>query len=139
MPDPATRANALDHVVVVLSTTTTGARSSFFGHDIDVGLDAPSPMLGGEAFLARVFNAYRSATSAPGANVWNTTLPIGWDEPGGTYDHVPPARSRRPIRPLRRVSSGSRSTDPATGFPSSPCRPGSSRARCTTRSTGTPR
>ncbi len=21
---------------------------------------------------------------------WNTTLFIGWDEPGGTYDHVPP-------------------------------------------------
>jgi len=72
---------------------------SFFGHDIDVGLDAPSSMLGGEAFLARVFSAYRSATSAAGANVWNTTLLIGWDEPGGTYDHVPPggaaARSGR--------------------------------------------
>ena len=26
----------------------------------------------------------------PGSNVWNTTLLIGWDEPGGTYDHVPP-------------------------------------------------
>jgi len=25
-----------------------------------------------------------------GTNVWNTTLLIGWDEPGGTYDHVPP-------------------------------------------------
>ena len=28
--------------------------------------------------------------SATGANVWNTALLIGWDEPGGTYDHVPP-------------------------------------------------
>jgi len=28
--------------------------------------------------------------SAAGSNVWNTTLLIGWDEPGGTYDHVPP-------------------------------------------------
>jgi len=37
-----------------------------------------------------VFDAYRSATSETGANVWNTTLLIGWDEPGGTYDHVPP-------------------------------------------------
>jgi phospholipase C len=45
---------------------------------------------GGEAFLKRVFNAYRSATSETGANVWNTALLIGWDEPGGTYDHVPP-------------------------------------------------
>ena len=44
----------------------------------------------GEAFLERVFNAYRSATSASGTNVWNTALLIGWDEPGGTYDHVAP-------------------------------------------------
>src|ERR1700733_8602735 len=63
---------------------------SFFGGNVDIGLDAPSAMLGGEAFLERVFNAYRSATSPSGANVWNTTLLIGWDEPGGTYDHVPP-------------------------------------------------
>ena len=47
-------------------------------------------MLAGEAFLERVFNAYRSATSESGTNVWNTALLIGWDEPGGTYDHVPP-------------------------------------------------
>jgi len=47
-------------------------------------------MLSGEAFLARVFEAYRSATSETGTNVWNTALLIGWDEPGGTYDHVPP-------------------------------------------------
>ena len=53
-------------------------------------LDPPSSMLAGEAFLERIFNAYRSATSESGSNVWNTTLLIGWDEPGGTYDHVPP-------------------------------------------------
>jgi phospholipase C len=47
-------------------------------------------VLSGEAFLARVFNAYRSATVETGTNVWNTALLIGWDEPGGTYDHVPP-------------------------------------------------
>jgi phospholipase C len=47
-------------------------------------------MLAGEAFLERVFTAYRSATSQTGPNVWNTPLLIGWDEPGGTYDHVPP-------------------------------------------------
>jgi len=32
------------------------------------------PMLGGEAFLARVFSAYRSATSAAGASVWKHHL-----------------------------------------------------------------
>ena len=30
------------------------------------------------------------STSESGSNVWNTALLIGWDEPGGTYDHVPP-------------------------------------------------
>jgi phospholipase C len=53
-------------------------------------MDSPSSMLAGEAFLQRVYTAYRSATSPTGANVWNTALLIGWDEPGGTYDHVPP-------------------------------------------------
>ena len=52
---------------------------------------------------------------------------------------APRDRSRRPIRPHRRVSSASRSTVPATASPPSSCRHGSSRARCTTRSTGTPR
>ena len=56
------------------------------------GLDPPSSILLGEAFLERVFNAYRSATSASGTNVWNTALLIGWDEPGGTYDHVAPGQ-----------------------------------------------
>ena len=57
---------------------------------VDIAMDSPSAMLAGEAFLARVFTAYRSATSETGPNVWNTPLLIGWDEPGGTYDHVPP-------------------------------------------------
>lgn len=43
-----------------------------------------------------MFEAYRSATSETGANVWNTALLIGWDEPGGTYDHVPPGRVSPP-------------------------------------------
>ena len=36
-----------------------------------------------------------------GTNVWNTALLIGWDEPGGTYDHVAPGagRSARPAAP----------------------------------------
>ena len=66
-----------------------------FGRSLGVSVDAstldpPSSVLGGEAFLARVFNSYRSSTAESGSNVWNTALLIGWDEPGGTYDHVPP-------------------------------------------------
>src|SRR5277367_1222581 len=61
-----------------------------FSDTVDLALDSPSSMLAGEAFLERVFTAYRSATSQTGANIWNTPLLIGWDEPGGTYDHVPP-------------------------------------------------
>jgi phospholipase C len=66
------------------------AGRSFLGNGIDLGIDSPSSILGGEAFLERVFNIYRGATSESGTNVWNTALLIGWDEPGGTYDHVPP-------------------------------------------------
>ncbi len=54
------------------------------------GLDPPSSILAGEAFLARIYNAYKGMQSPAGTNVWNTALLIGWDEPGGTYDHVPP-------------------------------------------------
>ena len=54
-----------------------------------------------------MFNAYRSATSETGTNVWNTALLIGWDEPGGTYDHVATrARSRRRTRPRRAGECG---------------------------------
>jgi phospholipase C len=61
------------------------------GHGLDIkGIDPPSSILGGEAFLSRIYDAYRGMQSTTGANVWNTTLLIGWDEPGGTYDHVPP-------------------------------------------------
>jgi phospholipase C len=61
------------------------------GHNIVGGsLDSPSSVLAGEAFLERIFNAYRSSISESGSNVWNTALLIGWDEPGGTYDHVSP-------------------------------------------------
>jgi phospholipase C len=61
-----------------------------FSDKADIEVDSPSSTLSGEAFLERIFKAYRSATSDTGANVWNTALLIGWDEPGGTYDHVPP-------------------------------------------------
>ena len=53
-------------------------------------MDAPSSVLAGEAFLGRIYNAVRSAASANGSNAFNTMLFVGFDEPGGTYDHVPP-------------------------------------------------
>ena len=74
-----------------------------------------------------------------GSNVWNTTLLIGWDEPGGTYDHVPPPAVPSPDRRPRPASSGSGSTVRATGSRRSSCRRGSPKARCSTRSTATPR
>ena len=61
-----------------------------FSVKVDLAVDSPSSTLSGEAFLERLYNAYRSATSETGTNVWNTALLIGWDEPGGTYDHVAP-------------------------------------------------
>jgi phospholipase C len=63
---------------------------SFVGHNFEIGVDPPSSILAGESFLERLFSIYQSASSESGSNVWNTTLLIGWDEPGGTYDHVPP-------------------------------------------------
>ncbi len=61
------------------------------GHGIDIpSLDPPSSILGGEAFLRRIYDAYRGMQGSSGSTVWNTTLLVGWDEPGGTYDHVPP-------------------------------------------------
>ena len=67
------------------------AEGRALGHGVVLpGVDPPSSILGGEAFLARIYDAYRGMQSDTGSNVWNTTLLIGWDEPGGTYDHVPP-------------------------------------------------
>ena len=76
-----------------------------FSDQVDIEVDNPSSTLSGEAFLERVFDAYRSATSETGTNVWNTALLIGWDEPGGTYDHVPPGPvpPPDPSAPARRV------------------------------------
>ena len=67
------------------------AVSRVLGHGIVLpGVDPPSSVLGGEAFLARIYHAYQGMQSPAGANVRNTALLIGWDEPGGTYDHLPP-------------------------------------------------
>lgn len=61
------------------------------GHGVVIpSVDPPSSILGGDALLSRIYGAYQGMQSETGSNIWNTTLLIGWDEPGGTYDHVPP-------------------------------------------------
>ncbi len=56
----------------------------------DMMLDPPSALLGGEALLAKIYTAVRSASSPRGSNAYNTLLMVNFDEHGGTYDHVPP-------------------------------------------------
>jgi phospholipase C len=56
----------------------------------DTPIDPPSSLLGGEALLAKIYNAIRSSRSDTGSNAWNTLLMVTFDEHGGTYDHVPP-------------------------------------------------
>ena len=108
------------------------------GHGVVIpSVDPPSSVLGGEAFLSRIYSAYQGMQASTGSNVWNTTLLIGWDEPGGTYDHVPPARSRLPIRPRRRASRALRSTARVIESPPSSCHRGSPKAQCSIRNTGT--
>src|SRR5437016_10229379 len=53
-----------------------------FSAEVDLKMDSPFSMLGGEAFLVRVFNTYPAATSATRANGWDAALLIGCDEPG---------------------------------------------------------
>jgi len=57
---------------------------------LDVEIDGPSSVLAGEAFLGRIYEAVRSSASEKGSNAFNTMLLVSFDEPGGTYDHVPP-------------------------------------------------
>ena len=56
----------------------------------DAPIDPPSSLLGGEALLAKIYDAVRDSTSDRGSNAWNTLLLVTFDEHGGTYDHVPP-------------------------------------------------
>lgn len=63
---------------------------------MNIPIDPPSSIRGGEAFLARIYSAIRSAASPEGSNAYNTLFFIGWDEPGGTYDHVPPGPVPQP-------------------------------------------
>jgi phospholipase C len=62
----------------------------------DAPLDPPSSLLGGEALLAKIYDAVRNSRSANGSNAWNTLLMVTFDEHGGTYDHVPPPLVPRP-------------------------------------------
>jgi phospholipase C len=55
-----------------------------------VDLDPPSALLGGEALLAKIYDAIRTSSTPDGSNAYNTLLMITFDEHGGTYDHVPP-------------------------------------------------
>jgi phospholipase C len=63
----------------------------------DAPLDPPSSLLGGEALLAKIYNAVRSSASDHGSNAWNTLLVVTFDEHGGTYDHVPPPLVPPPV------------------------------------------
>src|SRR5580693_814010 len=61
-----------------------------------VHLDPPSALLGGEALLAKIYDAVRSSASPDGSNAYNTLLMVNFDEHGGTYDHVPPPSAASP-------------------------------------------
>ena len=79
-------------------------------------IDGPSSVLAGEAFLGRIYEAVRSSASAKGSNAFNTMLLVSFDEPGGTYDHVPPGPGAAPGSGGGwKPSSGSPSTVRATG------------------------
>ena len=58
--------------------------------------DGPSSLIGGEALLAKIYNAIRSSSSPTGSNAYNTLLMVNFDEAGGTYDHVPPPPATPP-------------------------------------------
>ncbi len=70
-----------------------------------VDLDPPSSLLGGEALLATIYEAVRSASAPSGSNAYNTLLMVCFDEHGGTFDHVPPpaAVPPDPAAPARQM------------------------------------
>src|SRR5260370_20993955 len=55
-----------------------------------VELDPPSALLGGEALLAKIYDAIRCSASPDASNAYNTLFMVCFDEHGGTYGHVPP-------------------------------------------------
>jgi phospholipase C len=62
----------------------------------DTPIDPPSSVLGGEALLAKIYNAIRCASSPQGSNAFNTLLVVTFDEHGGTYDHLAPPAALPP-------------------------------------------
>ncbi|HTS95715.1 MAG TPA: alkaline phosphatase family protein [Streptosporangiaceae bacterium] len=62
-----------------------------------VDFDPPSSLLGGDALLAKIYDAVRSSASPAGSNAYNTLLMVNFDEHGGTYDHVPPPPAPPPV------------------------------------------
>jgi phospholipase C len=61
-----------------------------------VDLDPPSALLGGEALLAKIYDAVRCSASPTGSNAYNTLFLVTFDEHGGNYDHVPPPAALPP-------------------------------------------
>ena len=76
--------------LAVDTPTTTLPAGERMGASSGPRFDPPSSILGGEAFLARSTTHTGACRSRRDPTSGNTTLFIGWDEPGGTYDHVPP-------------------------------------------------
>ncbi len=62
----------------------------------DASIDPPSSLLGGEALLARIYDAVRTMPADGSSNPYNTMLLVTFDEHGGTYDHVPPPLAAPP-------------------------------------------
>jgi phospholipase C len=62
-----------------------------------VDFDPPSSLLGGEALLAKVYDAIRFSATPGGSNFCNTLLMVNFDEHGGTYDHIPPPPVPPPV------------------------------------------
>ena len=56
-----------------------------------LAFDPPSALLGGEALLARIYDAIRDVAGAG-----PTPCVVAYDEHGGTYDHVPPPAANPP-------------------------------------------
>ena len=61
------------------------AVSRALGPGVELPVDPPSSILGGEAFLARIYSAIRSAASSEGSNAYNTMF-------------FRPGRRRPPVR-----------------------------------------